>query len=114
MNCFRETLRNGLQDMENMKRNGCDSWLLTAVQPLLVVRDNVVMSVGFQPIAYAEGALNTADEVGVLVGVLAGLVEHTDDLLAACRCLQKERQQSKQGILQSSINQLNYFSNRNL
>jgi hypothetical protein len=62
---------------------GVVPWVLTAVEPLLVVRDNVVMPLGFQPVAYAEGALDAADEVGVLVGVLASLVEDTYDLLAA-------------------------------
>jgi hypothetical protein len=56
-------------------------------------------------------ASNTAVKIGVIVSVLDGLVEHCKDLLATYKCLQNERQKSKQGVLQSSINQLYYFSN---
>jgi hypothetical protein len=57
--------------------------VLTAVGPLLIIGENVVVSLRLEPVADAERALDAADEVGVLVGVFAGLVEHPDDLLAA-------------------------------
>jgi hypothetical protein len=57
--------------------------VLTAVGPLLIIGDNVVVSLRLEPVADAERALDAADEVGVLVGVFTGLVEHPDDLLAA-------------------------------
>lgn len=42
------------------------------------------MPLRFKPAANAESGVDAADEVGILVGVLAALVEHTHDLLAAC------------------------------
>lgn len=65
--------------------------LLTTVGALLIIGDNVLMALRLEPATDAECSLDAADEVGVLVGVLPGLVEHPDDLLAACRRLQNKR-----------------------
>jgi hypothetical protein len=49
--------------------------MLTAVGSVLVVGDDVLVALGLEPVADAEGVLGAADEVGVPVGVLAALVE---------------------------------------
>jgi hypothetical protein len=72
----------------NNNNSSTDPWrLLTTVGALLIIGDNVVMALRFEPVADAKCSLDASDKVGVLVGVLAGLVEHTHDLLAAWRCL---------------------------
>lgn len=59
--------------------------ILTAVGPVLVVGDDVLVALRLEPAADAEGVLGAADEAGVPVGVLAALVEDADDLLAGGR-----------------------------
>lgn len=77
--------------------------LLTTVGAFLVIGDNVLMALRLEPAADAECTLDAADEVGVLVGILPGLVEHPDYLFAACRRLQnKGRIQSMRMHLQNS------------
>ena len=78
--------------------------ILTTVGALLVIGDNVLMALRLEPAADAECSLDAADEVGVLVGILPGLVEHPNDFLAACRRLQNKGSiQSMRIHLQSSV-----------
>lgn len=64
--------------------------LPTTVGTFLVIGDDILMTLGFQPVPYPQAPLGTSEKVRVLRCVLIGLVEHADDLLAPRRGLRRQ------------------------